>query len=108
MEFKKEFEIRLDDGEITFPMKVEAWAKKQNNAIRFIVETFILPWLKEVWVAYKTEVTMNDVDHQAKALVTSWEEEERDMQKPITTVVEDPEAPLGIKEMRIRAPWVDK
>jgi len=108
MDFKHEFKTRLGDGEVTFPMKVEAWAETLPEPFKFLMETFVVPWLKEFWVDIKTEKTMNEVDIQSAALVESWEQEEASEYEPILTITEDPEAPLGIKEMRLRSPWVDE
>jgi len=99
---KYEFETRLDDGVVTTPMKVEAWGKKQSGWLRFIVLTFLVPWLKKRRVEVKTHKTMKDVDQQAKALVEAWEKEEAQDKSHITyTVIENPLAPLGLKELRI-------
>lgn len=61
-----------------------------------------------VWVEWRTQVTMRNVDHQAEQLVTDWEEDEG----PAIDAFEYSErlegnTPLG-GEMRLRVPFMDK
>ncbi len=103
-EFKVEYEfdIQLDDGVVTLPMKVEKWAKKQVGPMRLIALELIVPLVKYWWVELKTAQTMGEVDVQAKTLVDSWETEESKAPVTTTTVIEDPENPFGFSEIRIK------
>jgi len=67
-------------------------------------------WLKaihenwfDIWVEWRTGLTMRSVDHQAEQLVKQWEEEDTSAD-PIFTEELEGETPLG-GEMRLRAPW---
>lgn len=67
-------------------------------------------WLKlihsnwfDVWVEWKTDLTMRDVDRQAEQIVDHWEEEDT-LTDYIWSENLKGETPLG-GEMRITAPW---
>ena len=53
------------------------------------------------WVAYKTKVTLQDVDKQIEDLI-----QEAEVDKPVFWE-EEGDTPLGGK-MGLRAPWLDK
>lgn len=66
-------------------------------------------WLKAIhgnwfgiWVEWKADLTMRDVDLQAAEIVSAWEIE--DQQPPVFSEEAEGETPLG-GEMRLRAPW---
>lgn len=108
MKFEKKFYTRFGPGEVTWVMKVEDWAKRRDDWLGKIVLTFIVPWLRELWIEMKTKQTMSDVDRQAEDLVSSWETEDQSVNTSTYTVVESPEDPLGFSEMRVTAPWLKK
>ena len=67
-------------------------------------------WLKmihdnwfDVWVKWKTDLTMRDVDRQAKALVDHWDVAESAYDYVFTENLQG-ETPLG-GEMRLSGPW---
>lgn len=60
----------------------------------------------DVWVNWKTDIAMRNVDAQAEDLVAQWEEEDTSAD-PIFTEEKEGETPLG-GEMRLRAPWMDQ
>ena len=94
MKFEKKFYTRFGPGTVTFPMKVEAWAMKRSDALGRFVLTFVVPWLKELYIKLKTKETMADVDRQAKELV-----EEPQIPDPWVSVKEDPTNPFGFSEI---------
>jgi hypothetical protein len=108
MKFEKKFYTRFGPGEVTWVMKVEDWAIRRDDWLGKLVLTFVVPWLKELWVELKTKETMADVDAQAEALVDTWESEEPSMQNHTHTVIEDPESPLGLSEIRASYDFMDK
>lgn len=105
MEFEKKFYTRFGPGEVTWVMKIEDWAKRRDDWLGRTVLTFILPWLKKLWIELKTKETMAEVDAQAETLKDHWDSEDESKMKPTTTVIEDSSAPLGISEIRIKSPW---
>ena len=56
-----------------------------------------------VWMEWKTDLTMRDVDQQAEELVERWAEEDTSSD-PVFTEKLNGETPLG-GEMRLRASW---
>jgi hypothetical protein len=100
--FETKFHIQLDDGEVTFPLKVQRWAEKRGDAVGQFVLTFVVPVLKRWWVEYKTKQTMTSVDMQTDKILDEWEKE--DEVKPEVVITEDASNPLGFSEMRISAP----
>jgi hypothetical protein len=105
LKFEKKFHIQLDKGEVTLPLKVQRWAEKRGDGLGIFVTTFVVPWLKKVWVYVKTKKTMASVDRQAETLVTEWEAEDPSMKDPVYSEKQDATNPLGISEMRISSPW---
>lgn len=104
--FETKFHIQLDDGEVTFPLKVQRWAEKRGDAVGQFVLTFVVPVLKRWWVEYKTKQTMTSVDMQTDKILAEWEEADEAEMKPIVTVTEDASNPFGFSEMRISAPHI--
>ena len=105
MKLEKKFYTRFGPGEVTWVMKVEDWAKRRDDWLGKTVLTFLLPWLKELWIDIKTKETMADVDAQAESLKSIWDAEEEVMMEPIVSETKDPSSPLGISEIRIKSPW---
>ena len=95
MKFEKRFHTRFGPGTVTFPMKVEDWAIRRDDALGRFVLTFIVPWLKELYIKLKTKETMADVDRQTRELV-----EEPQIPNPWVSVKEDPTNPFGVSEIR--------
>ena len=102
-EVKYEFDVRLDDGAVTLPMKVESWAKRQTGVVRVIALAILVPLIKHWWVELKTAKTMKSVDAQAESLVELWETQEDEKDNGVVTIIEDPSSPLGFSEMSIKS-----
>ena len=107
-DFEFKFHTRFGPGEITWPMKVEDWAKRRDDWIGKVVLVFFVPWLKEFWVKVKTEQTMRDVDTQSGTLKALWDSEDEWMIEPTQTAVEDDQGPLGVSELRSTYDFVQK
>ena len=105
MKLEKKFYTRFGPGEVTWVMKVEDWAKRRDDRLGKVVLTFIVPWLKELWIKIKTKETMNSVDAQAESLKNIWDADDEFMIEPIVTETRDSSSPLGISEIRIKSPW---
>lgn len=74
------------------------------------------PWIRQIlknclpdWAAFRAELEIKNVDKQVEELQATWEEQDKQKQKPIYTEKQ----PDGSKaqdllggEMRLRAPWV--
>lgn len=65
------------------------------------------PWLRkvhtnwfDVWVEWRTEITMRSVDRQANAIVADWDRQEAEGRRPVFSQVLEGETPLG-GEMRL-------
>ena len=63
-----------------------------------------------VWVEWRTQITMRNVDHQAEQLVKDWEEDEVDLYE---FLIEDWDPQLGEETelgppMRLRGRWKDQ
>ena len=105
MKFEKKFYTRFGPGEVTWVMKVEDWAIRRDDWLGRTVLTFVVPWLKELWIELKTKETMADVDSQAESLKDAWDSDDEFMMEPTITEKEDSSNPLGISEIRIKSPW---
>jgi len=98
-DFEYKFYTRFGPGEITFPMKVEDWARRRDDWLGRLVLTFLVPWLFELWVKVKTEQTMSSVDKQAKDLRDQWDSDDSFMVEPTVSVKEDKNNPFGFSEI---------
>ena len=105
-DFEYKFYTRFGPGEVTWPMKVEDWARRRDDWLGKAVLTFLVPWLFEFWAEVKTEQTMGSVDSQAESLVDLWDSEDEWMIEPTQTVVEDDQNPFGVSELRSQASWL--
>lgn len=94
MEFEKKFYTRFGPGEVTWVMKIEDWAIKRDDWLGKVVLTFIVPWLKELWIELKTKETMADVDRQIDELT-----EDPTIPDAVVSVKEDATNPFGFSEI---------
>lgn len=96
------FDVVLDKEKETDIQRIKRWIAKQTPPLNTILEylfSFVEKWY---WDA-KVEMTMNDVDRQAKEIVEQWNEEEKETQAPIITT--KPSEVEGLDEIRATAPW---
>lgn len=79
----------------------DAGEYRQNKWLKMIHDNWF-----DVWVEWKTDLTMRDLDRQVEEMFLEWEE---DHWSDDWTFEEDldGETPLG-GEMRLRAPFMDK
>jgi len=102
-----EFFIRLGEGKVTFIMKLEAWAAKQPSFISLLFLEIIIPVLKKWLIEAKVRQTMAHVDRQAEDIVEAWEAEEEDGSDYTVTIIEDPDSPFGIAELRATSNFME-
>ena len=98
------FEIVLDKEKETDIQRIKRWIARQTPPWNTILEYLFSFFEKWYWDT-KVQLTMDDVDRQAKEIVEQWNEEEKETQAPIIT--SKPSEVEGLDEIRIRAPWVE-
>jgi hypothetical protein len=99
------FEIVLDKEKETDIQRIKRWIARQTPPWNTILEYLFSFFEKWYWDT-KVQLTMDDVDRQAKEIVEQWNEEEKETQAPIIT--SKPSEVEGLDEIRIRAPWVEE
>ena len=97
------FEVVLDKEKETDIQRIKRWIAKQAPPWNTILE-YLFSFIEKWYWDTKVQVTMDDVDRQAKEIVEQWNEEEKETQAPIIT--SKPSEVEGLDEIRIRAPWV--
>lgn len=97
------FEVVLDKDKETDIQRIKRWIAKQAPPWNTILE-YLFSFVEKWYWDTKVQVTMDDVDRQAKEIVEQWNEEEKETQAPIIT--SKPSEVEGLDEIRIRAPWV--
>lgn len=97
------FEVVLDKDKETDIQRIKRWIAKQAPPWNTILE-YLFSFIEKWYWDTKVQVTMDDVDRQAKEIVEQWNEEEKETQAPIIT--SKPSEVEGLDEIRIRAPWV--
>jgi hypothetical protein len=97
------FEVILDKEKETDIQRIKRWIAKQAPPWNTILE-YLFSFIEKWYWDTKVQVTMDDVDRQAKEIVEQWNEEEKETKAPIIT--SKPSEIEGLDEIRIRAPWV--
>jgi gas vesicle protein len=97
------FEVILDKEKETDIQRIKRWIAKQAPPWNTILE-YLFSFIEKWYWDTKVQVTMDDVDRQAKEIVEQWNEEEKETKAPIIT--SKPSEVEGLDEIRIRAPWV--